>query len=111
MMNAARGMCGCTAPSSARSCQWLVHGEQEHAELGAIQAASVRGVDLWPADVLGGFERIRPTMCANRQRPHTVDSRRSIVDAASPRSSIQARNSSMCARLAARTTMPWLVAH
>jgi hypothetical protein len=35
----------------------------------------------------------------------------SIVDAARPRSSIQARNSSMCARLASMTTTPSSVAH
>jgi hypothetical protein len=59
----------------------LLGGEQEHAELGAIQAPGVRWVDLGSADVLGGVradapvdvrEPIEPT---DRREP-TVDRRR-----------------------------------
>jgi hypothetical protein len=44
----------------------LLGGEQEHAELGAIQATSLRCWGLGSAYVLGGVERMRPSMCANR---------------------------------------------
>jgi hypothetical protein len=38
----------------------LLGGEEEHAEFGAVQAASVGGVDLGSADVLGGVRADAP---------------------------------------------------
>ena len=53
-----------------------------------------------------GFDAMRPSMWANRKNPHTVERRRSIVDAARPRSSIAARYSSMWGRVAV-STVSW----
>jgi hypothetical protein len=87
----------------------VLGGEQEHAELGAVESSCVGWVDLRAADVLG-WVRSDPAVdvgeaveAAHRER------RRSIVDAASWRSSIQARNSSMCGRVAFSTSR-WLSA-
>lgn len=52
---------------------------------------SVRGRKVEPLAVRtywAGFESILPSMWANRYRPHTVASLRSIVEAASPRCSM-----------------------
>ena len=71
-----------------------------------------RAMAALDAEVLNvGGTCLADTKSIQAEKPQTVDSRRSIVEAASPRSSIQARNSSMCARLAASTAMPWSVAH
>ena len=42
----------------------VLGGEQEHAELRAIQATRVRGVHLRTAHVLRRVDAIRPSMCA-----------------------------------------------
>lgn len=79
--------------------------------VGAIQPASVGGVDLGSANVLGWVRADAPVDL--REPVEATDRGEStvIVDAASPRSSIQAWNSSMCARLASMAATPWSVAH
>jgi hypothetical protein len=59
----------------------LVGGEEEDAELGAVQPASVGGVDLGSADVLGGVRAdasvdVREPVGATDRRQATVDRRR-----------------------------------
>jgi len=58
----------------------LVDGEEEHAELGAIQTPRVRGVELRPADVL---RRVRGNASVDVSEPYNpqVESLRSIVEA------------------------------
>src|SRR4029450_13445070 len=90
----------------------LLGGEEEHAELGAIQPASVGGVNPGDGGRTGRGSNGCVRRCARTGRSHRpVESRRSIVDAASPRSSIQARNTSMCPRLASSTATPLSAAH
>ncbi len=73
----------------------LLGAEQEHAELGAIQAAGVGWVDLRTPDILRRVGRHPPIDVGEAVEAQTVESRRSIVDAASPRSSDELRYSSM----------------
>jgi hypothetical protein len=59
----------------------VLSGEQEHAELGAIQSPSVRCVDLGSADVLGGVGAdapvdVREPVVPTDRREPTVDRRR-----------------------------------
>src|SRR5918995_6616452 len=56
----------------------LLGGEEEHAELGAIQPPSVGGVDLWPADVLGGVRANAPVDVSEPVK--ATDRRRLAVD-------------------------------
>src|SRR5215212_1564082 len=65
-----------------------------------------RGWTLGRRTYWAGLAEIRPSMCANRKKPHTVDRRRSIVDGASPLASMAARYSSMCGRVSLRTSSP-----
>jgi hypothetical protein len=44
----------------------LLGGEQEHAELRAVETAGVGRVHLGSADVRAGFEAMRPSMWAKR---------------------------------------------
>jgi hypothetical protein len=44
----------------------VLGGEEEHAELGAVESAGVAGVNLWRRTYWAGFELIRPSMWANR---------------------------------------------
>ena len=65
----------------------LVRGEEEHAELRAIQAASVRRMDLWPPDVLGGVSSgcvRRRARTGRSHRPSTADGRSSRLRGRGP---------------------------
>ena len=66
-------------------------GEQEGAELGPIHAVTFGRLDSRPADVLGRVGRDPAVDVGEPVQAHTVDSRRSIVEAAKPRSSMLAR--------------------
>jgi hypothetical protein len=69
-------------------------GEEEPAELAPGKSAPLRRMDCATPNVLGGFEQIRPSTWAKRYKPQAVDIRRSIVDAARPRCSVEVRCSS-----------------
>src|SRR5215207_2963018 len=62
----------------------LLGGEQEHAELGAVETAGVRRVHLRSADVPRRVRGDAPVDVGEAVEAAYVDSRRSIVDAASP---------------------------
>jgi hypothetical protein len=69
----------------------LLAGEQQHAEFGAIQSRDSDGW-IWERRMYcAAFDGTRPSMRANRSKPHPMHTRRSIVDAAGPRSSSEER--------------------
>ena len=88
----------------------MLRGEQEHPELGAVQATSV-GMYLWAAHILRRVRRDATVDVREAVEAAEVDRRRSIVDAARPRSSIQLRYNSMCGRVAANTARLLSEAH
>lgn len=53
----------------------VLGGEQEHAELGPVEASSLGGMDLWPSDVLGWVgahatvDVSEPVEAAHRRQP------------------------------------------
>src|SRR3954447_20599605 len=65
--------------------------EQEGAEFAAVHVVALAWGHLGSADVLGGVRRDAPVDVREPVVPHTVDSCRSIVEAAKPLSSIQPR--------------------
>ena len=86
-------------------------GEEEPAELTTVESTPFARVDLGAAGVL---RRVRgdPAVDVGEAVEATiVDSRRSMVEAAGPRSSMALRHSPMCARLASRTSRPTSVHH
>jgi hypothetical protein len=81
-------------------------GEEEPAELAAVQSAPLGRMDLRTANVLGWVGGDPPVYVGEAVKPQALERRRSIVEAARPRSSIEARYSSRWARVASSTARP-----
>ncbi len=86
-------------------------GEEEYAQLRAVKTSSVARVHLRTPDVLGRVGGDPAVDVSKAVEATYVDSRRSIVEAASPRSSRKLRYSSTCGRVASSTPRSMSEAH
>ena len=85
--------------------------EEEDTKLAPVETAALARENLGASDVLGGVGTDPPVDVG--KAVEAADGRQPPVDGrrASPRSSLAARHSSMCGRLASRTASPTPVHH